>query len=207
MGFDLGHTISSLSKFALRTKRKAEKNNKTAMNNFFSEVLLTNSTKYSSLMFNLYEDEKIYSMEAVYDDVIIIRRDNPIEICNKTVDYTAVLNIVKDKLSSFYENNKDDLKNITTLSYGFVDGDLYYIKNENAQPKPKSNEKITFEKIKKFNPAKIGAWMCVYLKKEIKESMEVPFAASFSEMSEDELDKWIHILVENFDYEKYYKNK
>ncbi len=28
MGFDLGHTISSVSKFALRTKRRIDKNDK-----------------------------------------------------------------------------------------------------------------------------------------------------------------------------------
>ncbi len=207
MGFDLRHTISSISKFDLRTNRRTDKNSKTTMENFFNEVLIKNDTKYSSLMFNLYEDEQHYSMEAVYDNVIAIRKNNPIEICDKTNDYKTALSIVKNELSAFYRDNKEQLKNISELSYGFVDGDLYYIKQKSLKSKHKNNKKFTFEEIKKFDPIKIGAWMTVYLKKEIKDTTKIPFTADFPKMSEDELNKWISLLVENFDYDKYNSKK
>lgn len=207
MGFDLEHTISSVSKLALRTKRQKDKKIETTMNNFFYDVLVNNNTKYSSLMFNLYEDEKYYTMEAVYDDVIAIRRNNPIEICDKTNDYKTALSIVKNQLSSFYKDNNDKLKNINELSYGFVDGDLYYIKQRTLKSEHKNNKKFTFEEIKKFDPIKIGAWTTVYLKKEIKDAIKIPFTADFPKMSEDELNKWISLLVENFDYDKYNSKK
>lgn len=203
MGFDLGHTISSLSKLALRTKRRIDKNSKTAIKDFFNEVLIKNDNKYSSLMFNLYEDEQYYSMEAVYDNAIAVRRNSPIEICDKTNDYKTVLSIVKNELAAFYRDNKQQLKNISELSYGFVDGDLYYIKQETSYFEHKKNKKFTFDEIKKFDPIKIGAWTTVYLKKEIKDTIKIPFTADFPKMSEEELDKWINLLVENFDYEKY----
>ncbi len=207
MGFDLGHTISSISKLALRTKRRSDKNSKKTMKNFFNEVLVKNDTKYSSLMFNLYEDEQYYSMEAVYDNVIAIKRNSPIEICDKTNDYKTALSIVKNELSAFYRDNKEQLKNISELSYGFVDGDLYYIKQKNLKFEHKNNKKFTFEEVKKFDPIKIGAWTTVYLKKEIKDTMKIPFTADFPKMSEDELNKWINLLVENFDYDKYNSKK
>ncbi len=204
MGFDLGHTISSISKLALRTKRRS---NKTTIKDFFNEVLIKNDTKYSSLIFNLYEDEQYYSMEAVYDNVIAIKRNSPMEICDKTNDYKTALSIVKDELSAFYRDNKEQLKNISELSYGFVDGDLYYIKQKNLKFEHKNNKKFTFEEVKKFDPIKIGAWTTVYLKKEIKDTMKIPFTADFPKMSEDELNKWINLLVENFDYDKYNSKK
>ncbi len=207
MGFDLGHTISSISKLALRTKRRSDKNNKTTIKDFFNEVLIKNDTKYSSLIFNLYEDEQYYSMEAVYDNVIAIKRNSPIEICDKTNDYKTALSIVKNELSAFYRDNKEQLKNISELSYGFVDGDLYYIKQKNLKFEHKNNKKFTFEEVKKFDPIKIGAWTTVYLKKEIKDTMKIPFTADFPKMSEDELNKWINLLVENFDYDKYNSKK
>lgn len=203
MGFDLGHTISSISKLALRTKRRSDKNSKTTIKDFFNEVLIKNDTKYSSLMFNLYEDEQYYSMEAIYDNVVLIRRNSPIEICDKTNDYKTALSIVKNELSAFYRDNKEQLKNISELSYGFVDGDLYYIKQGTLKSEHKNNKKFTFDEIKKFDPIKIGAWTTVYLKKEIKDTIKIPFTADFPKMSEEELDKWINLLVENFDYEKY----
>ncbi len=203
MGFDLGHTINSISKLALRTKRRIDKNGKTTIKDFFNEVITKNDTKYSSLMFNLYEDEQYYSMEAVYDNTSIIRRNNPIEICDKTNDYKTALSIVKNELSAFYRDNKEQLKNISELSYGFVDGDLYYIKKGTLKSEHKNNKKFTFEEIKKFDSIKIGAWVTVYLKKEIKDTMKIPFTADFPKMSEEELNKWISLLVENFDYDKY----
>ena len=203
MGFDLGHAISSLSKLALRTKRRIDKNSKTTIKDFFNEVLIKNDNKYSSLMFNLYEDEQLYSIEAVYDNVAVIRRNSPIEICDKTNDYKTALSIVKEELSAFYRDNKEQLKNISELSYGFVDGDLYYIKQEPLKSELKNNKKFTFDEIKKFDPIKIGAWTTVYLKKEIKDTIKIPFCNDFPKMSEDELNKWISLLVENFDYDKY----
>lgn len=207
MGFDLGHIINSISKLALRTKKINDKNSKITMKDFFKEVLIKNDAKYSSLMLNLYEDEQHYSMEAVYDNVVAIRRNNPIEICDKTNDYKKVLSIVKNELSAFYRDNKEQLKNISELSYGFVDGDLYYVKQEPLKSEKKNNKKFTFEEIKKFDPIKIGAWTTVYLKKEIKDTIKIPLTADFPKMSEDELNKWINLLVENFDYDKYNSKK
>lgn len=173
------------------------------MNQFLNEVLNANKANYKSLIFNIYEDENYYTMEAVYDDNLEIRRNNPIIIGNANEDYKSVLENIKNVLLLFYKKYDDKLSNLNNISYGFVDGDLYYLKKE--LKKEKNSKRFTFEDIKKFSPIKIGAWISVYLKQEVKEKMKIPFTASFSKMSEEELDKWITILVENFDYEKYNK--
>ena len=49
MGFDLGHTISSISKLALRTKRRIDKNSKTTIKDFFNEVLIKNDYKTAEI--------------------------------------------------------------------------------------------------------------------------------------------------------------
>ena len=45
----------------------------------------------------------------------------------------------------------------------------------------------------------------IALKKDVKEKNKIPFISEFEKMSDDELDKWIRLLADNFDYEKYNK--
>lgn len=173
------------------------------MKQFLDEVLIANKNNYKSLVFNIYEDEEHYTMEAIFDENVEIRRERPIIIGDTNVDYKFILENVKNNLLSFYKKYDNKLSNLDDISYGFVDGDLYYIKKKTI--KEKSYKKFTFEDIKEFSPIKIGAWISVYLKKEVKDAMKIPYTASFPKMTEEELNKWIKILVENFDYEKYNK--
>lgn len=49
----------------------------------FLEIKKLNITDYQSLLFNTYEDETCYTIEASFDDAkYVIGRDNPFKICD-----------------------------------------------------------------------------------------------------------------------------
>ncbi|MGN1162362.1 MAG: hypothetical protein ACI4T2_00330 [Christensenellales bacterium] len=101
------------------------------LNKLFKEVLKETNNMEESLMFNLYEDEDCYSMEATFDDEeYVICRDNPAILCSNSIDYEQVLKAVHDKIELFVKQNEKKLKMANEISYGFVDGDLYYIREE-----------------------------------------------------------------------------
>ena len=175
------------------------------MKDFLNDVLKANSPKYSSLIFNLYEDEKNYSMDAEYDESYAVRRDNPVIICSADRSWQEALKDAKHIIVEFYSQNKDSFKNLKFISYGFVDGDLYYLKK--GRKTVKKDRVVTYDELKSFPPAKLDAWLAVYLKEDVKNRIQRPFASDFAKMSDEELDKWARLLADNFDYDKYYKLK
>ena len=70
------------------------------LNRLFKEVLKETNNMEESLMFNLYEDEDCYSMEATFDDEeYVICRDNPAILCFNSIDYEQVLKLFTTRLS------------------------------------------------------------------------------------------------------------
>ena len=86
--------------------------------------------EYDELLFNLYEDMNSYSIEAVFDeDKIIIGREEGLYIVgDKSIGYEEILSKVCKELKSYFKKNKEQYRNLKSISYGFVDGDLYYIR-------------------------------------------------------------------------------
>lgn len=104
------------------------------MNDFFKEVLEANDDSFTILIFNIYEDVGCYSMDAEYDweydSSLAIRRNDPIEISDKKIKWYEVLDKIKPIMEDFYSKHKDSFKNIKILAYGFVDGNLYFLKRD-----------------------------------------------------------------------------
>lgn len=162
---------------------------------------------YSEMLFNLYEDKEEYSVEVVFDEnaLIIGRDDQRFAIEKRNVDFDAILKDTALVLKLYFRENKDKYKQFKCIAYGFVDGDLYYIK----KPR-KEKEQIHFKKedFYSFDAFRIGAWLTVYLNAEGKEKYghEV-FETDFKKLSSEELHKWCEILALYFDYQKYTKVK
>lgn len=163
---------------------------------------------YSEMLFNLYEDEEAYTVEVVFDDdKLIIGRDNQRYIIEeRNADFNVVLKNVSLILKTYFKEKKDKYKQFKSIAYGFVDGDLYYIK----KPRKKKKELIHFSKedFYSFDAFRVEAWLTVYLNAEGKEKYghEV-FETDFKKLSTEELHKWCEILALYFDYQRYYKNK
>lgn len=161
---------------------------------------------YSELLFNLYEDKDAYSIEAVFDDdeLILGREDQRFAVDKDDTGYELVLKETALVLKTYFKENKEKYKHFKCISYGFVDGDLYYIK----KPR-KKKEQIHFSKedFYAFDAFRISAWLTVYLNTEGKEKFghEV-FETDFNTLSTEELHKWCEILADYFDYQKYNKN-
>lgn len=163
---------------------------------------------YSEMLFNLYEDEDAYTVEVVFDDdkLIIGRDDKRYVIEERNVDFNVVLKNVALILKTYFKEKKDKYKQFKSIAYGFVDGDLYYIK----KPRKKKKELIHFSKedFYSFDAFRVEAWLTVYLNAEGKEKYEQEvFETDFKKLSTEELHKWCEILALYFDYQKYYKNK
>ena len=95
----------------------------------FDETIKNIGNMKESIMFNLYEDLDYYSMETTFDDEnYVVCRDNPAILCSNSIDFEKVLKAVKGEIKEFVKANKDLLKNAKEISYGFVDGDLLYIR-------------------------------------------------------------------------------
>lgn len=178
--------------------------NKAEIERLFSDVISSNKPEFSELMFNLYEDKNCYSMEAIFDDeAVIIGRELPVEICDAEKHFTEVLKDIKPVLSEFYKSNKANLSNIKEISYGFVDGDLHYIKRKRQK---KNTAKIFTEKdFEAFNDVKLRAWLSVYTDEQKREDNGIDTFV-LNKLAEEERIKYRRFLAENFDYDKYNKN-
>lgn len=162
---------------------------------------------YSELLFNLYENKDTYSIEAVFDEdaLIIGREDKQFAITKDNKSFEMILKETAMELKAYFKENKDKYKQFKCIAYGFVDGDLYYVK----KPR-KKKEQIYFSKedFYSFDAFRVSAWLTVYLNAEGKEKYghEV-FETDFENISTEELYKWCEILALYFDYQKYNKNK
>ena len=101
-----------------------------------------NLNDYSELLFNLYEDKDAYSIEAVFDDdeLIIGREDHHFAVEKDDTGYELVLKDTSLELKTYFKENKEKYKHFKCISYGFVDGDLYYIK------KPRKKKEQIYQK-------------------------------------------------------------
>lgn len=157
---------------------------------------------YTALLFNIYEDSVYYTVEASFDDEsFIIGRDDPFVICEKTVPWQKVERDFESALQARIKTHKDTYRQFVSISYGFVDGDLHYIR----KPRKKSKEIKCYsaEDFKDFESHKLTAWLSVYLTDEAKEKYRFNMMSMmFSELSEEQHKYWREILAENFNYEK-----
>jgi len=102
--------------------------NKKELKRLFNETIKNLEEMEESITFNLYEDLDCYSMETAFDDEnFVICRDNPAILCKKNIDFEAVLKLVEKEIVKFIKTNQSKLIRVQEISYGFVDGDLYYI--------------------------------------------------------------------------------
>lgn len=105
--------------------------NEKEINRLFDETIKNIESLEESIMFNLYEDEDFHTMETTFDDEsFVVCRDNPAKLCKSDVNYIDVLKFVKNEICKFIKNNENNLKQVKEISYGFVDGDLHYIKKK-----------------------------------------------------------------------------
>lgn len=170
----------------------------------FFEILNSNRAEFSELLFNLYEDRENCSMEAVFDDeALVIGRERPAVICETKTGYTEVLKEIGNMLERFYKDNKAALSNIKEISYGFVDGDLYYIKKRRRRKIIQKT--FTESDFESFNDVKLMAWLSVYTDEKKREESGIN-AFVLNELTDEERIKYRLFLTENFDYDKYNKN-
>ena len=160
---------------------------------------------YSSVLFNLYEDKDAYTIEASFDeDAFLVGRESPFVICKAGPAWEKVLKKIGKELSKYVSKNSEKYKNFKSIAYGFTEGDLIYIRKPEMK---KETEHFTADDFACFAPAKLKAWLSVYLTFEAKEkSWKEWFMVKFEELPEEKLQYWREFLAENFDYEKYHKN-
>lgn len=178
--------------------------NKSELKRLFDEILTNIDKMESSLVFNLYEDMDCYSMEAAFDDEnIVICRENPAIICSDHIDYKVVLGLIKDEVKEFVKTNKEMLTKAKEVACGFVDGELYYIKKIR---KPRIEKRtLTMDDLKDFDAGRLVMWISVYMKSEAKKKLNPPNFFNYESLTQDDLEKWKRILLDNFDYESYYR--
>lgn len=168
----------------------------------FEQVVAQNPPFATTLIFNLYEDSARFTVEAVLDDeAVVIGRDNPAIVCNAACGYEAALELFQSKAKVFYEENKAALSNFKEISYGFVDGDLFYIKRPRSRRGAKQQKRYTPADFESFSPFKLHAWIVVYVDQDKKEEFGLPLFAP-KEMNSAEHKRYREFLAENFNYEK-----
>jgi len=169
----------------------------------FTLIGTTDKQDYTSLLFNIYEDEDCYTIEASFDDdAYVIGREDPFIVCEKSTPWEKVETDIGHALKSEIKEKEEVYKQFESISYGFVDGDLHYIR----KPRKKEKEIVhyTADDFKDFPSHKLTAWLSVYLKEEAKEKYKMNMMEiMFKELSEEQHKFWREILAENFDYRKY----
>lgn len=159
--------------------------------------------EYDELLFNLYEDMNSYSIEAVFDEnkIIIGREERFYIVGDKSIGYEEILSKVCKELKSYFKKKKEQYSNLNTISYGFVDGDLYYIRK--TRKAKKKQIVYTKDSFYDFDVVKLEAWLRVYLNEEGKNKYrEKIWDTNFSKISRAEVEEWCAILARYFNYDK-----
>lgn len=159
--------------------------------------------EYDELLFNLYEDMNSYSIEAVFDEnkIIIGREERFYIVGDKSIGYEEILSKVCKELKSYFKKNKEQYRNLKSISYGFVDGDLYYIR----KPRKAKKKQIVYTKdsFYDFDAVKLEAWLSVYLNEEGKNKYrDKIWDTDFDKISREEFEEWCDILARYFNYDK-----
>lgn len=177
----------------------------TMLESLFEAIGTTDVSAYSSVLFNIYEDKDVFAIEASFDDdAFLIGREDPFEISSSGPTWEKVQKKVGKELEKYVKKNKEIYKEFNSIAYGFVDGDLIYIREP---VKKKETKCFTADDFSDFSPSKLKAWLSVYLTSEANEkSWKEWFTVKFEDLSEEQLNHWRKFLADNFDYEKYRKN-
>lgn len=176
------------------------------INELLEDIEKIDYKDYHEMLFNLYEDENEYTIEVVFDDnkLIIGRDDKVYVVADNRVDFEKVLKNIGDILKTYFKSKKDGYKQFKSIAYGFVDGDLYYIK----KPRKTKKNQIIFSKedFYEFDADRLDAWLTVYLNDEGEEKYGMKaFNTNFRKISREEFEEWCEILAYYFDYKKYNK--
>ena len=179
------------------------------LESFFDDIGNKDLSGFSSVLFNLYEDADSFSIEACFDeDELVIGRENPYVICGADTPWKKVEKKVGKTLEKYIKSNRKMYAHFDSIAYGFVDGDLNYIRKPSKKKETKEPVHFTSEDFKSFDPSKLKAWMTVYLTSEASQkSLKEWFMVKFETLSEEQLQHWREFLADNFDYEKYNKLK
>ena len=179
------------------------------LESFFDDIGNKDLSGFSSVLFNVYEDADSFSIEACFDeDELVIGRENPYVICGADTPWKKVEKKVGKALEKYIKSNKKMYEHFDSIAYGFVDGDLNYIRKPSKKKETKEPVHFTAEDFKSFEPSKLKAWMTIYLTSEASQkSLKEWFMVKFETLSEEQLQYWREFLAENFDYEKYNKLK
>ncbi len=142
MGFDLGHTISSVSKLVMRMDRNSKKESNLQEKDFFKwldDILIKEMPdNIKAINFNLYQNQgNKWSIELVgtstFDKTnsdwacneIYTTRENPYVLVKKS-DWRTIENLFISFLKNYLNKGKysNVLKKYIAIGVGFVDGDL-----------------------------------------------------------------------------------
>ncbi len=166
----------------------------------FDLTAAVDCTKYRTLWFNVYEDADAYTMEAAFDEeTFVIGRDDPAVICGKEKHWEAVLQEVRSLTEAFCQQNAEKFNHLAEIAYGFVDGDLVYLKQSETE-RTEQTKRFTAADFMDFNIAKLHAWITVYVDREVRKQLPL-FPPK--DPTEEELQKYREFLAEHMDYEKY----
>lgn len=173
------------------------------LENLLEELDHLELVKYSSLLINLYEDDDMYTAEACLDDEkLIIGRDNPFLICDSGLPWEKVLKEAGKILKKYIKDNHDKYKHFNSISFGFVDGDEYFIKKHVKKHQPVN---YSAEDFMSFSPEKLYCWLTVYSNKNMKDQYgKEIFELDYKKMTDEQKQYWSKLLAENFNYEMYY---
>ncbi len=172
------------------------------MQELFAQTLTVDSSSYRTLWFNLYEDPHAFTMEAAFDEeTAVIGRDNPADFCGKAAGWEAALEQADALIRAFCDAHAADLQHLTEIAYGFVDGDLIYLRKAET-PKTVRTERFTAEDFADFNIVKLHAWIRVYVDREVQKQLPLPLFPPM-DASAAEVQRYREFLAEHMDLEKY----
>ncbi len=172
----------------------------------FDRITETDCTAYQKLWFNVYEDADAFTMEAAFDEeTFVIGRDNPAVIADKNTHWETVLSEVRALVEKFCQQNESKFSHLSEIAYGFVDGELEYLKKDESLS-PKRTKRFTAEDFADFNIVKLHAWITVYVDKQVQKQLPLPMFPPMKP-TEEELWKYREFLAEHMDYEKYNSEK
>ncbi len=168
----------------------------------FDQIMETDCTAYRKLWFNVYEDVDAFTMEAAFDEeTFVIGRDDPAFVAEKSTHWETVLSEVQTLAEEFCQRNGAKFSHLSEIAYGFVDGDLEYLRQEET-PSQADTERFTAEDFADFNIVKLHAWIRVYVDREVQKQLPLPLFPPM-DAAEEELRKYRKFLAEHMDYEKY----
>ena len=176
--------------------------NKKEIDRLFNDIIINFSDCYNELIFNLYEDTDGYSLDATFDDEEI-DLNCPAILTKENLEWKEVLTQIEPYIKDFVIEKEQMFSSLSKIAYGFVDGDLIYLKNKKCKiKKSEKQEKIfSYEHFKDFDATKLSAWVILYMKDNAKNKFNPPF--NFNNMTKEELSVWAKRLADNFDYKKY----